>query len=202
MCITLILATRGYLPRTPPRYDQVTIRPRVASLLEMAVSAVNRHSAPWPAFFETHEQQTGEYVGNCIELMRQNAASYEIPAESIRWNRKTMAPTPKKITLAATTLVVVPRNLLSQWKAELEKHTTGILSTLVMDDNHVALPPPETLRTFDVILFSRHRFEYEDRDGTDTNGRRMPRYPVTCNCPYIGATRTRNCVCLKLDVSS
>lgn len=202
MCITLILATRGYLPRTPAQYDRVTIRPKVPSLLDLAVTAVNRHSAPWPYFFEKHEHHTGEYMGNCIELMRQNAPSYEIPVEPIRWNRKTTAPAPKKLTLAATTLIVVPRNLLSQWKSELEKHTTGILNILVMDDNHVALPHPETLRTFDIVLFSRHRFEYEDRDGADANGRRMSRYPVTCTCPYIGATRTRNCICLRPDVGS
>lgn len=202
MCITLILATRGYLPRTPAQYDRVTFRPRVSSLLDMAVAAVNRHSAPWPSFFEKHEHHTGEHMGNCIELMRQNAPSYEIPVEPIRWNRKTMLPAPKQVTLAATTLVVVPRNLLSQWKSELEKHTTGTLNTLIMDDNRVSLPSPEILRTFDIILFSRHRFESEDRDGTDAKGRRMSRYPVTCNCPYIGATRTRDCVCLRPDVSS
>jgi hypothetical protein len=201
ICITLILATRGYLPHTPTRYDRVTTRPKVASLLEMAVSAVNRHSAPWPSFFEKHEHHTGEHMGNCIELMRQNAPSYEIPIEPIRWNRNTVAPTPKKLILAATTLVVVPRNLLSQWRSELEKHTTGVLKILVVDDNRVALPPPEMLRTFDIVLLSRNRFEHEDRDGADVHGRRMSRYPVTCNCPYIGATRTRNCVCLRPDVS-
>jgi hypothetical protein len=201
ICITLILATRGYLPRTPTQYDRVTIRPKVASLLDMAASAVNRHSAPWHSFFEKHEQHTGEHMGNCIELMRQTACLYEIPIEPIRWNRNTVAPTQKKLVLAATTLVVVPRNLLSQWNLELQKHTTGALNTLVMDDNRVDLPLPEVLRTFDIVLFSRNRFEYEDRDGADANGRRMSRYPVTCSCPYIGASRTRDCVCLRPDVS-
>lgn len=202
ICITLILATRGYLPRTPGQYDRITVRSKVGSLLDMAISAVNRHSAPWPSFFERHEEFTGEHMGHCINLMRQNAPSYEIPVEPIRWNRKTTVPAPKQVTLAATTLVVVPRNLLSQWKSELEKHTTGVLNTLVMDDNRVALPPPEILATFDLILFSRNRFEYEDRDGADANGRRMSRYPPSCTCPYIGATRTRDCVCIRLDVSS
>lgn len=201
ICLTLILATRGHLPRTPAQYDRVVVRPKVASLMDMAISAVNRHSAPWPSFFERHEDFTGEHMGHCIDLMRQNAPFYEIPIEPIRWNRKTTVPAPKKVTLAATTLVVVPRNLLSQWKSELEKHTTGILKTLVMDDNRVALPSPETLATFDLILFSRPRFEYEDRDGADASGRRMSRYPPSCTCPYIGATRTRDCVCIRPDVS-
>lgn len=201
ICLTLILATRGYLPRTPAQYDRVIVRPKVVSLLDMAISAVNRHSAPWPSFFERHEELTGEHMGHCIDLMQQNAPSYEIPIEPIRWNRKTTVPAPKKVTLAATTLVVVPRNLLSQWKSELEKHTSGILKTLVMDDNRIALPPSETLATFDLVLFSRPRFEYEDRDGADQNGRRMSRYPPSCTCPYIGATRTRDCVCIRPDVS-
>ncbi|KAG9699103.1 hypothetical protein KCU95_g2127, partial [Aureobasidium melanogenum] len=199
ICITLILATRGYLPHTPAQYDRVAVRSKVASLLDMAISAVNRHSAPWPSFFERHEEFTGEHMGHCIDLMRKNVPSYEIPIEPIRWNRNTTLPAPKKVTLAATTLVVVPRNLFSQWKSELEKHTTGVLNTLVMDDNRVALPPPQTLATFDVILFSRPRFEYEDRDGADVNGRRMSRYPPSCTCPYIGATRTRDCVCIRPD---
>ncbi|KAH0342609.1 hypothetical protein KCU81_g5564, partial [Aureobasidium melanogenum] len=199
ICLTLILATRGYLPRTPAQYDRVIVRPKVVSLLDMAISAVNRHSAPWPSFFERHEELTGEHMGHCIDLMRQNAPSYEIPIEPIRWNRKTTVPAPKKVTLAATTLVVVPRNLLSQWKSELEKHTSGVLKTLVMDDTRVNLPPPEILASFDLVLFSRPRFEYEDRDGADQNGRRMSRYPPSCTCPYIGATRTRDCVCIRPD---
>ncbi|KAI4742196.1 hypothetical protein E4T50_07404 [Aureobasidium sp. EXF-12298] len=193
ICITLILATRGYLPRTPAQYDRVTVRPKVATLLDMAISAVNRHSAPWPSFFERHEEVTGEHMGHCIDLMQQNVPSYEIPIEPIRWNRKTTVPAPKKVTLAATTIVVVPRNLLSQWKSELEKHTTGILKILIMDDNRAALPRPEMLATFDLILFSRPRFEYEDKDGADASGRRLSRYPPSCTCPYIGATRTRDC---------
>ncbi|KAH0282512.1 hypothetical protein KCU71_g16646, partial [Aureobasidium melanogenum] len=96
ICITLILATRGYLPRTPAQYDRVTVRTKVATLLDMAISAVNRHSAPWPSFFERHEEVTGEHMGHCIDLMQQNVPSYEIPIEPIRWNRKTTVPAPKK----------------------------------------------------------------------------------------------------------
>ncbi|KAG9597155.1 hypothetical protein KCU86_g5823, partial [Aureobasidium melanogenum] len=96
ICITLILATRGYLPHTPAQYDRVAVRPKVASLLDMAISAVNRHSAPWPSFFERHEEFTGEHMGHCIDLMRQNVPSYEVPIEPIRWNRNTTLPAPKK----------------------------------------------------------------------------------------------------------
>ncbi|THY33854.1 hypothetical protein D6D00_00604 [Aureobasidium pullulans] len=200
ICIALILATRGYLPQTPAQYDRIPVRPKTASLVETAISAINRHSAPWRSYFEKLEELTGEHMGQCIALLSQNAPSYEIPAEPLRRNRGTTTPAPRTMTLAATTLVVVPRNLLSQWQSELEKHTTkGSLRTLVMDDNKVPLPPPGELAKFDLILFSRPRFECEDRDGADPIGRRMSRYPVSCSCPYIGATRTRDCVCVQPD---
>jgi hypothetical protein len=132
--------------------------------------------------------------------MRQSVPSYQVPVEPARSSRNTILPAPRKLILAATTLVVVPRNLLSQWKAELEKHTTpGKLNTLVSDDNSIPLPPPEQLALYDLVLFSRPRFEHEQRDGSDLSGRRMSRNPVSCDCPYIGASRTRNCVCIRPD---
>lgn len=200
ICISLILATRGFLPQIPAQYDRVTVRTKVASLVETAISAINRQSMPWKLYFDRHEEYTGEYMGHCIQLLQENMPFYEVPVEQIRWNRNSAPLKPKKMILAATTVVVVPRNLLAQWKSELEKHTTqGSLQILVMDDKKVELPPPRDLANFDVVLFSRPRFEQEDRDGSDANGRRMSRYPVSCNCPYIGATRTRACVCLRPD---
>jgi hypothetical protein len=62
ICIALILATRGYLPRMPAPYDQETVRPQIASLVDMAISAINRHSAPWSPFFDKHEDYTGEHM--------------------------------------------------------------------------------------------------------------------------------------------
>lgn len=200
ICIALILATRGHLPSTPAQYYQELTRPTVATLTQMAVSAINRHSAPWRTFFDRQEKYYGEYVGHCVDLMRQHPPSYEIPVEPFRWSRTSTNPEPRRLTLAATTLVVVPRNLLSQWSSELEKHTQpGFLKTLIMDDSKAQLPPSEELIGYDVILFSRPRFEHENRDGADGQGRRISRYPVSCTCPYIGASRTRDCTCVSLD---
>lgn len=198
ICVALMLSTKGHLPRIPAQYDTVQTRPKVGSLFEMAVSSVNRHTAPWKTYFDTIEAETGERMQNCIVTMRQNPPSYQIPVEPYRWNRNTKIPEPKRFTLASTTIVVVPRNLFSQWQSELEKHTEkDSLNILFMDDNKKALPAPSELILYDVILFSRTRFEQENRDGSDRKGRRQTRYPTTCNCPYIGASRKRDCTCLR-----
>ncbi|KAL1305150.1 hypothetical protein AAFC00_002074 [Neodothiora populina] len=198
MCIALILTTKGYLPKVPAQYETIRKRSRVGSLAEMAVSSVNKHSAPWKTFFADHAARTGEYMEGCIKLLRQNAPIYEIPQEPIRWNRKTTTPPPKRLMLASTTIIVVPRNLFAQWRAEMDKHVEkDALSVLFMDDPKTDLPDRKELTLYDVILFSRTRFEQEHKDGSDRQGRRQVRYPVSCNCPYIGASRRRDCTCLR-----
>ncbi|KAK8198529.1 hypothetical protein M8818_006396 [Zalaria obscura] len=198
--VALILATKGHLPRVPVQYERPVIRRKVGSLADMAISSVNRHSVPWRTYFDSLKAATGEEMTTCIDLMQRNPPTYEIPIEPIRFNRKTTVPPPKKITLASTTIIVVPRNLCSQWQTELRKHTdAGALSLLLMDNPRKELPPPEQLRTYDIILFSRPRFEQEIRDGSDDKGRRMSKLPLSCACPYIGASRKRDCTCLRVD---
>lgn len=198
MCIALILSTVSHLPKVPAQYDIIRTRPNVGSLAEMAVASINRHSAPWKSYFGEHAVRTGEHLTQCERLLRQNAPSYEIPQEPIRWNRNTTSKQPKRLMLASTTIIVVPRNLFSQWKSELQKHTEeDALSVLLMDDSKKDLPGPQELILYDVILFSRARFEQEDRDGSDRLGRRQTRNPLACRCPYIGATLVRNCHCLR-----
>ena len=198
MCIALALSTKGHLPQTPAAYNQIKSTPKVGSLTDMAVSAINRHSVPWKPFFEKHEAQTGEALTRCIALLEESPPTYEIPQIPLRWNRATALPPPKVLTLASTTVIVVPRNLCSQWQSELQKHTTEqALSVLVMDDTKKDLPPPKELRRYDVVLFSRSRFEQEIRDGSDSQGRRISRQQhLACRCPYIGATRTKDCSCV------
>jgi len=66
-----------------------------------------------------------------------------------------------------------------------------------MDDTKKDLPLPKQLRKYDVILFSRSRFEQEIRDGSDSQGRRLSRQQqLACRCPYIGSSRTRDCSCV------
>ncbi|KAK5015686.1 hypothetical protein LTR16_003296 [Cryomyces antarcticus] len=57
----------------------------------------------------------------------------------------------------------------------------GALRILVMEDMRRALPSAEVLRNYDVILFSRTRFEHESRDGSDDEGRRLTSSPAICS---------------------
>ncbi|TKA68582.1 hypothetical protein B0A49_11473 [Cryomyces minteri] len=54
----------------------------------------------------------------------------------------------------------------------------GALRILVMEDMKRALPSAEALRNYDVIIFSRTRFEQESRDGSDDEGRRLTSSPA------------------------
>jgi hypothetical protein len=198
--LSLILATRHHAPRIPAPYSLPQRRAFVGSLFSMAVSAINRKSVPWKVEFERIEHASGTDMTACKEMLEQSPAFYEIPREPQRWNRKTVQPPPMKMTLAATTIIVVPRNLCRQWQSELQKHVeTDALRVLVMEDIKRALPPPEELRSYDIVLFSRNRFEMEIRDGSDEQGRRILATQLACRCPYIGATRTRDCNCVRSD---
>jgi hypothetical protein len=56
--------------------------------------------------------------------------------------------------------------LVRQWEHEIKKHTSG-LNVLVMNNLKKELPPAKELLDYDLILFSRQRFEKESRDGSD-----------------------------------
>ncbi|KAF2157789.1 hypothetical protein K461DRAFT_274019 [Myriangium duriaei CBS 260.36] len=198
--LSLILSTRCFLPKVPIEYSVVKPASKVRSLMDMCVEAINTHGLPWKPYFEEHENITGDSMANCTERLRKSKRSYEIPREPIRFNRTTTIPPPSIKTLAPTTVVVVPRNLCSQWQSEIEKHTEpGALKVLVMEDLKQTLPTADELRQYDVILFSRNRFEQESRDGSDEQGRRFSKTPLSCSCPYIKATRKRDCTCLRTD---
>ncbi|KAK5734398.1 hypothetical protein LTS12_026707 [Elasticomyces elasticus] len=198
--LSLILACKHHQPIMPLASRAPPIRAKVGKLSDMAISTVNRHSVPWKVEFERIRHATGNEMTICIAKLEQAPPMYEIPQEPRRWNRKTILPAPKSMTLAATTLIVVPRNLCKQWQSEIKKHVEeGALKVLVMEDLKRALPPPDELRTYDVVLFSRNRFEAEIRDGSDEQGRRMLATQLTCHCPYIGSTRQRDCRCLKSE---
>ncbi|KAK5136828.1 hypothetical protein LTR08_001750 [Meristemomyces frigidus] len=203
--LSVILATKNHPPKMPTRYFAIS-RPTVGSLADMATSAVYRKSLPWKVELDRIRHANGNEMKDCVDRLvdrlEQSPPSYCIPVKPQRWNRKTVQPPPKKVTLACTTLIIVPRNLLRQWQSEIEKHVESeMLSILVMEDLKRALPPPEELRAYDVVLFSRNRFETEIRDGSDEQGRRIgtTQQQLVCRCPYIGATRTKDCNCVRSD---
>jgi hypothetical protein len=99
--------------------------------------------------------------------------------------------------MASTTIIVVPPNLCKQWMSEINKHVEeGILRVLVMDDRKKSLPSARDLTLYDVILFTRNRFDAEAQDGQGSDGRRLPKNATTCHCTYIGASRRPDCRCL------
>ncbi|KAK4987984.1 hypothetical protein LTR66_007445 [Elasticomyces elasticus] len=190
ICLALLLATRGHLPKIPALYAAPPRRVQVGSLTHMAIAAINRHSIPWKVHFDYVAKATGDQMSQCVSLLEANPPSYEIPSEPPRYNRNTVTPPPRKLVTASTTIIVVPRNLCSQWQSEIRKHTIeNALRVLIMEDSKKALPASGELRTYDVILFSRTRFEQEVRDGADSQGR--PRNQVTwsCPCPYYQGCR-------------
>ena len=89
---------------------------------------------------------------------------------------------------------------LHQWQLEIKKHVAeGGLNVLVMDSK-AELPRATELAKYDIVLFSRNRFEQENLDGAGKHGRRPSRGLVSrCQCPYVGATRMRDCSCSQED---
>ncbi|KAF2100096.1 hypothetical protein NA57DRAFT_19969, partial [Rhizodiscina lignyota] len=204
ICLAVIVATKGHLPKTPPQYlDRTKERPRVGSLMQMAIATANRHSLPARTYFERVRDETGEDYATCIDAISATPQQYSIRVVPARWNRKTSMPEPKIVTLCSGTIVVVPRNLVHQWELEIRKHVVGGpsgLHVLVMNDPAQRLPAASELLKYDVVLFSKQCFEKEIHDGTDKLGRRTASgAALTCRCPYIGASRIRDCTCLRED---
>lgn len=202
ICLAVILATKGHVPCIPPQYQEdVPTRPKVGSLMQMAAASVTRTGLPWRPHFDRIERETGNHMTTCLDALQATPPEYSIPVEPMRWNRKTTLPPPRKLKLGSGTLIVVPRNLLHQWQSEMKKHVEdGALKLLVMDNPRQSVPPVAELLEYDIVMFSRTRFEIESRDGADEQGRRAaPGVATICRCPYIGASRTRNCTCLRND---
>lgn len=194
------MASKGHLPKIPPQYLERSTRPRVGSLLHMAIAAANRHSLPAKAYFDQVREEAGEDYATCVDEISANPPQYSLPAIPYRFNRTTTIPAPKVVTLCSGTIIVVPRNLVHQWELEIRKHIGDALRVLVMNDTSRRLPGSSQLCHYDIVLFSKQRFEREINDGTDKMGRRTAQGPsLACRCPYIGATRIRDCNCLRND---
>jgi hypothetical protein len=172
ICLALIVATRELSSQIPIEYSVGTIpvRERVGSLLEMSAATIGRTGTPWKTYFDFQEQEGSDY-SRCREAIQRFPGYYHIPAPPPRRaSRNPVVMPPRKILLTTATLVVVPPNLVRQWEQEIEKHTTG-LNVLVLKSNNQKLPSPAELSEYDIVLFSRTRFEKEAKDGTDAQGR-------------------------------
>jgi superfamily II DNA or RNA helicase len=199
ICLALILATRDLSSHVPVEYSvgTETHRRSTGSLLEMAASAIGRLGVPWKSRVRQFEEDQGYSLDRCREALHKAPGHYYIPGpQPRRSSRKPIYIPPRKIQLSTATVVVVPANLVQQWLHEIKKHTVD-LNVLIMKSSKKDLPPAEELSTYDLILFSRQRFDQEWKDGADRYGRRAP--VGSCQCSYIGASRTKDCNCFQAD---
>lgn len=161
ICLSLILATR-HIPSAVPDHLRTTepiVRPKVGSLADMAASCITRHSIPWRTVFGALEPDGIDYP-HCVDAIRRNPAFYLLPRlpRSLYKGGRYAAATPAlKVYLSHTSLVIVPPNLVQQWKEEIAKHTSG-LEVLTIDKKQ-PLPSVEKLVEYDIILFSSTPFE-------------------------------------------
>jgi SNF2 family DNA or RNA helicase len=221
ICLAVILATKHHLPQIPAAYQPPPrVRRRVGTLVDMAASVLGRYSIPAKARLEWKEQDENTDTTIFKEALNRNIAFYEIPPDLPRMNRNTRIPPPRQLVTSSATIIVVPRNLLHQWQSEIQKHVfQGALKVLVVDtaprrgskikavpqvDNTMEfrseLPAPTELMKFDVVLFTRNRFELEIQDGQDDLRRRaVSGVSRVCKCPYIGVTRIPDCDCVDSD---
>ncbi|GAA6012278.1 hypothetical protein JCM11491_007080 [Sporobolomyces phaffii] len=85
---------------------------------------------------------------------------------------------PSNIIVAATTLLVVPTDLVRQWNDEIHKHVEpGSLRVLTLRTAKDPFPAPREMATFDVVLLSAARFtdaaEADDRSLRGVHWKRL-----------------------------
>ncbi|KAH5144935.1 hypothetical protein HBH70_056420 [Parastagonospora nodorum] len=216
--LAVILTTKGHYPQIPAAYLTLPpVRPRVGRLIDMVIATSGRRSIPARSLIEHAEWKDQVQYTHIKEALDHNIPFYEIPSDVPRMNRNTTMPPPRQLVLCSSTIIVVPRNLLHQWQSEIQKHVfEDGLKVLVVDNESKRsskaqrqqdtatmkfvseLPAPTELMRFDVVLFTRSRFEKEITDGTDKQGRRAATgVSRICNCPYIGSTRLTDCNCVE-----
>jgi hypothetical protein len=164
ICLAVILATRGHFPQIPVQYQEAVypVRKKTGSLIEMAAAAAGRHSLPWKAHFD-QLRDVGLSYERCVAACERNRGAYIIPPRPSRYkNRdgaKARAP-PTRLRLCSGSLIIVPPNLVDHWKSEVNTHTEG-LNVLVLRTSSDVTPSADELLKYDIVLFSRTRFEKE-----------------------------------------
>ena len=162
----------------------------------MAAAAIGRTQVPWRAIFHdlSHE---GEDHKNCLATLEDNVGSYVIsPPVTRRSRRPSQIQKGKTIRLTTATLIIVPQNLLSQWKDEISLHVEEqFLEVFYLDSDTILVPSAARLMKYDIIFMSRQRFEREMvptgtakarfKSKTKSRGTYNTRkYPVRGQCTY------------------
>ncbi|KAM3465771.1 hypothetical protein NHJ6243_001443 [Beauveria neobassiana] len=160
ICLALVLATRAFPAETPEVYwsPAPPVRKSVGSLMDMAASCANRYSQSWMTYYGHAKKDDfrGTAIANAIQ---RNPSSYTLPGAKPRKRARggSNLGLPRTIYLSSTSLVIVPENLLSQWQQEISEHTED-LEVLVLA-KHDVIPRTEILLKYDILLFSRSRFD-------------------------------------------
>ncbi|KAL4950128.1 hypothetical protein BDW69DRAFT_197505 [Aspergillus filifer] len=184
ICLAVVLATRGHFPQIPLEHQSMETpeRPRTGSLLEMAAATAGRLSLPWKAHFD-HLSPMGEHYDRCIKACEANRGSYTIHPPAVRHTGRKSADhlrlPGQHLQLCSGTLIVVPPNLLDHWIKEIATHTED-LKVLVLRSSADVIPSAEEFFQYDIVLFSRTRFEKEADDFNDRDWhRRKESSPLT-----------------------
>ncbi|KAJ5762421.1 uncharacterized protein N7511_005803 [Penicillium nucicola] len=187
--LAVILATRGHFPQIPIEYQVTDIQPTrkvTGSLMDMAAATAGRLSVPWRPFFESLAFQ-GEHHDRCIQACKAHCGSYEIPPHQTRHQGRNSSSYPRspaqRIILCSGTIIIVPPNLVDHWEREIATHTTG-LKVLVLRTSLDRIPSIEVLQNFDIILFSKPRFEREV--GEPVHKRRLSIQPIQPDSNLLG----------------
>ena len=185
ICLTAILATKGHWPQIPPEFSigLHPVRREVGTLMQMAASAVARARIPWRTYFQ-ELGSSGEYHEACLALLEDNISSYIVPGPETRCRHGAYStPEVRLILLCSATLVIVPPNLLMQWKTEIELHfEEESLKVLYLNSQDPAMPSVRDLLPYDIIVMTKQRFEREM--ATHDVIRRSSEVDTHCTCPY------------------
>ncbi|KAE8441304.1 hypothetical protein EG329_005534 [Mollisiaceae sp. DMI_Dod_QoI] len=163
ICLALILATRDLSSQIPLEYSvgSIPIRKATGSLLDMTAARLGRSGIPWKSDLDQLESAEGYTFERCREAIARGAGHYFLPApEPRRESRHVVKALSRKIYLSTATIVVCPSNLVQQWRSEIKKHTVG-LNVLYISSASAKLPQATDLNKYDIILFSKVRFEKE-----------------------------------------
>jgi hypothetical protein len=155
ICLTAILATKGHSPRIPPEYSEglQPVRSQVGSLAQMVAATMARNSVPWKAHFGELARQGEDHEG-CMNVLRENACYYNIPDRQTG-RRQAIESSWERLFLSSLTLIVVPPNLMTQWRQEIGHHVEGdSLEVLVVDKDNTEIPEVRELLRYDVILIT------------------------------------------------
>lgn len=174
ICLALVLSTRcepttapePFVPENPPRRHK-------ASLVDMCAATANRKSVPWKPYFDYIKIQFGQEHDRCISALKNpaNRAFFKVKSDPLVEPRRSSRLVPrevptKEIHLGSGTLIIVPDNLVTQWREEIKKHTTGLEVLILV--NHDPMPCVAELLAYDIVLFSQTRLDWiwtERRNG-------------------------------------